>query len=138
MLVVVGALISLIGVFLPWLSGAAGETGNGLDDYLFENADGELQIMESPGTAMIVGAVVLLGLGLALLLAGRVLAVAIIAIVVAAIGVFVGLGMLGIVSDTKDFVGDGSIGVGAVLQPIGPLVALAGAIAATAKRRRFR
>jgi hypothetical protein len=134
-LVLVGAALSLVGVFLPWLS-TGGVTGNGLDDYFFEDADLELQIVESPGTAVIFGAVVVLGLGLTLLLAGRVLAVAIVAIVAAVIGVVMGLAMVGIVDDTREWLGEGTLGIGVILQPIGPLVVLGGAIAATAKRRR--
>lgn len=135
LLVLVGAALSFVGAFLPWLS-AGGVTGDGFDDYFFGDTERELEIVESPGTAVIVGAVVAFGLGLTLLVAGRVLAVAILAIVVAVIGVIMGFAMVGIVSDTRDWVGDGTLGVGLILQPIGPLVVLGGAIAATAKRRR--
>ena len=75
-------------------------------------------------------------IGTALFFAGRVLAVAIIGIVFAVIALFIGLAMVSIASDTADF-GDGSIGFGAILQPIAPLVTLAGSIVATAKRRKW-
>jgi hypothetical protein len=49
---------------------------------------------------------------------------------------FVGIAMVSIAADTANF-GDGSVGFGAILQPIAPLVTLAGSIVATAKRRKW-
>lgn len=130
-LTMVGSLISIIGVYLPWLSDS-GESQNGTGVFL----GSDFTLYDNPGAAVIFFAVVTAGLGIALFFAGRVLAVAIIAIVVAAIALLIGIGMLGIASDTADF-GGGSVGFGAVLQPIAPLITLAGAIVATAKRRRW-
>lgn len=129
-LVMAGSLVSFIAVFLPWVS-ANGESQNGTGEFITSDFD----FIENPGAAVIVFGVVTIGLGIALFFAGRVLAVAILAIVFASIALLVGLGMVGIASDTSDFVG-GSLGVGAILQPIAPLVTLAGSIVATAKRRR--
>ncbi len=123
-----GAVIMIIGIYLPWLD-EGGETRNGMD--LFFTTDGD--ILDGPGQAVLVFAVILLGLGIALFFAGRVLAVAIIAIVMAAIAELVGLGMVGIANE--DVLG-GDLGIGVILQAIAPLGALAGSIAATAKRRR--
>jgi hypothetical protein len=130
-LTIVGSVISIIGVFLPWLSDG-GESQNGTGIFL----GSDFTIYENPGAAVILFAVVTAGLGIALFFAGRVLAVAIIAIVVASIALLIGIGMLGIANDTADF-GGGSLGFGAILQPIAPLITLAGAIIATSKRRRF-
>jgi hypothetical protein len=127
---IAGSVVALIGVFLPWVS-VFGESGNGLDDFINE----DFEVTESPGTVAIIGAVITIGLAIALLVAGRVLAVAIIAVVVSAIGAFLGLGLLAIAGQTADFV-DGDVQIGAVLQPIGPLIALAGAIVVLAKRKR--
>ena len=44
--------------------------------------------------------------------------------------------MVSIAADTANF-GDGSVGFGAILQPIAPLVTLAGSIVATAKRSKW-
>lgn len=130
-LVIVGSLISIIAVFLPWVSGG-GESQNGTGVFL----GSDFTLYDNPGAGVIVFAVITGGLGIALFFAGRVLAVAIIAIVAAAIAFFVGIGMVSIASDTADF-GDGSLAFGAVLQPIAPLITLAGAIVATSKRRRW-
>lgn len=130
-LMVVGSLISIIGVFLPWLSdGGRSQNGTGI----FLGSD--LTLYDNPGAGVIVFSLVTAGLGTALFFAGRVLAVAIIGIVFAVIALFIGLAMVSIASDTADF-GDGSIGFGAILQPIAPLVTLAGSIVATAKRRKW-
>ena len=129
-LVIAGSLISFIGVFLPWAT-VGNESQNGTGFFV----GSDFTIYDNPGAAVIFIALVTVGLGIALFFAGRVLAVAIIAIVAASIALLVGLGMIGITSDTADF-GDGSIGIGAILQPIAPLLTLAGAIVATAKRRR--
>ena len=93
--------------------------------------------MGTPSSYATLGVVLsFVGVLLPWLAAGRVLAVASIAVVAVAIGVFFGVVMVGIVSDTNEFVGDGSLGVGVVPRPVGPLVALAGSSVATAKRRR--
>jgi len=127
-LVLVGAIVTAVAVYLPWLD-SSGEARDGTDLYLTSAGD----LLDGPGNIMLPIAVVLAGLGLALLLAGRVLAVAIIAVVMSVIGTVFGLGMIGIVNDD---IGGGDLGIGVILQPIAPLVALAGSIVATAKRRR--
>lgn len=136
-LVVAGALLAGIAVYLPWMTGG-GETFNGTDTFVTGRSFADLEIIEAPGDAMLLFAAVLLGLGIALYFAGRVLAVAILAIVGAAVTVLLGIGMLTIVNDSRDFIGTDtvSLGIGAVLQPIGPTISLAGSIWATATRRR--
>jgi hypothetical protein len=135
--VVAGALVAGIGVYLPWMSGG-GETFNGTDTFVTGRSFADLELIEAPGDAMLFFAAVLVGLGIALYFAGRVLAVAILAIVGAAITVLLGIGMVTIVNDSRDFIGADTVGydIGVVLQPIGPAVSLAGSIWATATRRR--
>ncbi len=130
-LTIVGSLISIIAVFLPWVSGG-GESQNGTGVFL----GSDFTLYDNPGAGVIVFAVITGGLGIALYFAGRVLAVAILAIVFAVIALFIGIGMVSIASDTADF-GDGSLGFGAIVQPIAPLITLAGAIVATSKRRKW-
>jgi hypothetical protein len=139
-LTILGSLISIVGVFLPWASGQ-GTSYNGMATFI----DDTFTAFESPGVVSLVLAAVTIGFGIALFFAGRVLAVAILAIVFASITVFWGLGVIGITSDAVA-VGDslfdandasGDPGFGAILQPIAPLITLAGAIVATSKRRRF-
>ncbi len=127
-LIVVGAVVAAIGVYLPWLTDGD-DTRRGTD--LFFTSDGE--ILDGPGQLMLAMAFVLAGLGIALFFAGRVLAVAIIAIVASSIALLIGIGMIGIASD--DILG-GDVGIGAILQPIAPIASLAGSILVTARRRR--
>ena len=134
-LIIAGSLLSILGVFLPWASGN-GENVNGFDDFIFSQEDG-LYYAESPGTVAVTVAVVMLALGATLFFAGRVLAVAIIAIVGAVIAVFIGLAMVGIAAGLTDDVASADLAIGAIMQPVAPLLSLAGAIAATAKRRRM-
>lgn len=133
-LVIIGALVAILGTFLPWAN-LGDETGTGFDFYRFRD-NSNLVEFDTPGAVVLFFAGGLVGLGIALFFAGRVLAVAIIAIIASAIGALVGLVMIGLMGAVTNDVG-GSIGYGVVLTILGPLVALAGAITATAKRRRF-
>lgn len=133
-LVMVGAAIGSLGTFLPWAR-LGDETGNGFDFYRFRDNLDVIEV-DAPGAVVLVFSAGLIGFGLALLLAGRVLAMAIIAIVVSAIGSIVGVVMIGLMVAVTDDVG-GDIGYGVALTLVGPLIALAGAITATAKRRRW-
>lgn len=128
-LLVVGGAIAFVGAFLPWVT-AAGESLTGFDDFVTS----DLTLVEAPGIASVLGGVIGIGFGVALVAAGRILALCILAIIAAAIGLIVGIGLLVIAGDVASWTG-GTIGIGAVLQPIGPALALAGSIAATAKRR---
>jgi hypothetical protein len=138
-LTLVGSLITIIGVFLPWTSGD-GTSYNGLATFI----DDSFTAFETPGAVSIFLGVVTIGFGIALFFAGRVLAVAILAIVFAAFTLLWGLAVIGITTDAVA-VGDslfdadeasGTAGFGAILQPISALITLAGAIVCTAKRRR--
>ena len=131
-LIIAGAIISAIAVFLPWLT-AEGKTETGTGVFLTK----DFELYDSPGSGVLFFAAVLLGLGIALFFAGRVLAVAIIAIVVASIALIVGMGMIAIVNDTKDLLGVGSLGVGVILVTPAAGLSLAGSIWATSKRRRW-
>ena len=130
---VAGAALALIGVFLPWAT-ESGRSRNGLDDYVW--LDGlTLYSIDSPGVAVLVGAAIMLGIGITTVAAGRVLAVAIIGIISGALGVLGGFIELGLVASFVDFEG-GSLSIGVILQPIAPLISLAGAIVVTATRRK--
>jgi hypothetical protein len=128
-LLVVGGVLAIIGAFLPWVT-RDGESGNGFDDYIY---DGD--ILEAPGALSIIGAAVLIAFGLALFFAGRVLTVAILATIAAAVGVLLSAGITVIMNEIADDYG-GSLGIGSILQPLATLVGLAGAIAALVMRKR--
>jgi hypothetical protein len=130
-LILVGAALHIVAVFLPWFK-ILGQSGNGLDDFVTKDG----KPLQSPGMFWLFFGAVMFGLGLALYLAGRNLAVAIIAVVVAVIAVF--FSFIGIVAakDMRDLYGGGSVGIGAILGILAMLVALGGSITALAKRRR--
>lgn len=125
-----GAMVAL-GSALNWFS-IAGESFTG-----FTRGAGD-DVKDGP--FFLTFGLVLLGFGIALLSARKILAVTILAIVVAAMTVLFAFADLGSLSDSKkaaDAFGiDFSTGPGLYLCVFGGLVALAGAIAATAKRRR--
>ncbi len=128
---IVGSVVSFIGVFLPWYS-AGGESESGLGTFV----GADFTVYESPGGAVIVFAFVTAGLGITLLAAKRVLAVAIIGIVLATFTLLMGVAMVGVAADSAELA-DGSVGFGAILQAIAPLATLAGAIVCTATKRRW-
>lgn len=147
-LMTVGALVVVVAAFLPWASGG-GETYSGLDTwYQVNEATGrsgsELYRMETPGVMYIIGGVILAGFGIAILAAGRVLAVAILGIVFAAIGTLIAIGMTALVGQGVSIGGGGgsgvaaehSLGMGPPIGIVGALAVLAGSIVATATRRR--
>lgn len=133
-LLLVAAVVVMVGCFLPWVSFAGGDL-NGFDDgfYLDE------EVYDAPAALAAFGAVLLAAFGITLLAAGRVLAIAIISVVAAGLGLFVALFYLVMCSDMVDDLSllDASVGVGVILQPIGALLAIAGGIVALVKRRRF-
>ena len=96
MLIVGGALVA-IGAFLPWVS-RSGVSLNGFDDFVYAG-DGEIQVFEGPGVMSLLGGAIGLGLGIALVVAGRVLAVAIVATVFASIGILFGIFLVMIAND---------------------------------------
>lgn len=134
-LVIVGSVLSILGVFLPWASGG-GESVNGMDYYEWFDDSFTYYKMDAPAGAVIVFAVLMIAFGITLAVAGRVLAIAILAIIGAVIAGIVGLVMFGLMASFTDSVG-GDIGIGAIIQPIAPLASLAGAIVATSKRRKM-
>jgi hypothetical protein len=128
----VGGLLLIVGALVPWLT-ANGESVNGLDTYFYEK-NGDLNSADSPGSTWIFCGIVLLGLGLTLVLAKRVLPVAIVAIVFGGLSLLFVFGSWAIASDSKT--GDIKYGAGLIVGTLGAAAAIAGSIMATAKRRR--
>jgi hypothetical protein len=128
----VGAVVMGLGCFLTWYK-VGGTSVGGFDIEGDNSAD---------GGAVMFFAVVAAGFAITALLARRVLAVAIIAVVFATLG----LGMVGgafsdasDVKDLADFAGAPfSWGPGLTVSLLGSLAALAGSIVVLSKRRRWR
>lgn len=96
---------------------------------------------ESPGVAYVFMGVIVAGLGIAALFAGRQIALAIVTVVMTAVALFVSLIGVAVVDDQQKFderfaAEPGSAGIGVVLGIVSMLVALAGSIVVLAKRRR--
>ena len=129
-LLIVGGVLLIAGSFLEWfaIEGTkyTGFSGSGSDT--------------KDGPVFVFFGVLALGFGIAQLMARKVLAVAILAIVFAALALFAAIADLGDVSDAMDLakvIGvDASQGPGLWVILVGSLVALAGGIATTAKRRK--
>lgn len=124
-LMVGGAIVAIVGCALNWFSVGDYDV-NGFTKTLGENND---------GAAFTFFAVVIIGLGIAIVAAGRVLACAIIGIVVSA---FLCLGATSDISDVNDLKTFElvSVGPGLYVVLLGGLVSLAGSIWITSIRRR--
>jgi hypothetical protein len=127
----VGALILMGGTGLPWISD--GDTDyNGYDEWVID-----LYFKDEPAGPMLVFlGVVLLGFGIATLAAGRVLAIMIIGIVVAAFALLGTVVQLADYADVADQT-SASLGPGILVSMAGAVLALGGAIAGCSKRRRW-
>lgn len=129
-MLVLGGVMLIAGSFLTWFS-VLGESYTGF-------SDGEGGTKDGP--VFVFFGVLALGFGLAQLMARKVLAVGILAIVFAAFALIAALADIGDVTDVvnlADGIGvDASSGPGLWIILIGAMVALAGGIATVAKRRQ--
>lgn len=132
-LMVAGAVLVIVGTVLPWKT--FGDVSiNGFDEYVTWTDDG--LIRQTPGGLFVFFAVVMLAFGITALAAGRVLAVVIIAIIVGAGLALFSAAEWAIYADNDGFVDGGDISFGIPVMLVGSLLALGGAIAGCAKRRR--
>jgi len=130
LLMLVGALVITAGCFLPWLSGR-GRDFNGFDDLT-----GSFDDEAASGYVFVFFAAILLAFGITTLAAKRLLPIMIIGIVVAAISL---VGSLAEYSDYRDLAAfiDADTGAGLPVVILGSALALGGAIAGCAQRRRW-
>lgn len=150
-LLVAAAVLVVIGTVLPWVT-AGGNSVNGFDHYVCTSSsfagdicyaseeapsawEGESAdvTLSSPGIFGILGALTLLGFGLPLLIAGRILPVAILGLIAASIGVLASLVFVIIVARAADDMG-ASLGIGIWVQALGPIVGVIGGIIALVQR----
>jgi hypothetical protein len=133
-LVMFGAVLHIIGVFMPWYEGD-GRTLRGLDTFLLADGSGDLN---APGKVWLVVGAVLLGLGFTSYLIGRQLAVVLVTLVlIFPVGLLMSLLGVGAANGERDALGGvGDAATGAFLGVVSMLIALAGAIHMLAKRRR--
>lgn len=136
-LMIAGGVLIVIGTIIPWKTFGS-QSINGFDRYVSWTDDGYLE--QTPGGIFVFAAVVLAAFGITSLAAKRVLAVVIIAIIVAAGTALFSAGELAIYGDDQGPFGQtvelGNLSAGIPVMLVGSLVALGGAIAGCAKRRR--
>lgn len=133
-LMLVGSALSLLGAFLPWWDDGVGFSRTGTDVLFGRSGNGYRQI-NGPGHVMIGLAAVTAAVGILMLVIGRVLSGAIVAVIAAGVAFFYSLACLSIVQDTRAVVGGGSIAAGVPIAIVGAAATLAGAVLAAARRR---
>lgn len=134
-LVLVGATMVLAGAVLPWLEDRTYRL-TGTRTFWGRQNNGWREVA-APGRFMIVLAVVVGIVGLVLLLMNRVVAVAVLGVIMSTISFFFNLACLSVVNDTQEKLQAGNIGPGVPIAIVGAATALAGSILATARRRRL-
>lgn len=138
----------MLGTFLPWVT-SRGQSLNGMDNYYCASGEciatdetfdaeylrsGAIEI-EAPGRAAFVGAAILAAFGLVLVLAGRVVAIAVLALVSSSLGLLVSLGLYAVsdrVTDTWRF--DATLGSGPLVVILSAAAGMVGSIVALAQR----
>lgn len=132
-LVLVGAVMSVVGSFLPWWDGN-GYTRSGIR-ILFARTGHGYRTIHGPGYVVIALAAVCAILGLVMLFIGRSITLSIVAIVAGGVGFLYSLACLGIVQDTRARVGGGTISVGVPVVIVGAASTLVGSVMVLARRR---
>lgn len=126
-LLLAGGLLVAIGSFVTWFS---------VPGVSFTGFSSSSDDTTRDGPVFLTLGLLLIAAGVILLVARRILGVAIAAIVVAVGAIVAGFADLADILDLKDRFGVVTVGPGLYMCIIGGLVALGGAIAATARRRR--
>lgn len=154
-MLLVAVAVVVLGCFLPWVTSSGGDL-NGFDNYYCDDSfecfgstftvDGrgefneDVTQLESPAVLAMIGAVLLAAFGITLVAAGRVLAIAIIALIASSLGVLAALLFIAVANGTEyvesTSVGADGIGIGVILQLLGALLALAACIVTLVQRRR--
>ena len=123
-LMIAAGVLMVIGSFMPWFQ-LTGSSFSGMDKIGGETKDGPV---------FVVMGVALAAFGASLLIWRRLIAVAIVAIVIAGFGLLAAIVDYSDVRDLADVLG-GSAGAGLVVVIIGAVCGVAGGIVALAKRR---
>lgn len=134
LLIIAGAVMVVAGAMLPWLQDGSYELSGNRTFWGRQN-EGWREVT-APGRFMIVLAVVVGIVGIVLLVMNRVVAVAVLGVIMSTISFFFNLACLSVVNDTQEKLGAGRIGAGVPVAIAGAAAALIGSISATAKRRR--
>lgn len=131
LLLMVGGAAHVIGVFLTWYSGAGVESLKGMDTFAGPDGVGDLP---NPGLFWLVIGSLLVVVGAITYFAGRIFAVAIIAVFAAIGALFDAILGFGAVKNQR-FIAAGDVGPGVIVGTVAALVAIAGSIQVLAKRR---
>jgi len=129
----VGAVMSVVGSLLPWWDGS-GYTRSGLRILFARTGDG-YRTIHGPGYVVIALAGICAVLAVVMFAIGRSITLGIISIVSAGVGFLYSLACLGIVQDTRDVVGGGTISVGVPVAIVGAAATLVGSVMVMVRRR---
>jgi hypothetical protein len=132
-LLMAGGVIHMLAVFMPWYQGKGVPTLKGMDSFFTVDGTGYI---DAPGKVWLVIGALLFGLGLATFIAGRILAVAILAVIVSIAGLFGAILGYGVVKNERDAQHVGDVAFGVNVGTLAIFAALAGSIQVLAKRRR--
>jgi hypothetical protein len=132
-LLMAGGAVHALAVFMPWYQGKGVPTLKGMDSFFTVDGTGYI---DAPGKVWLVVGGVLFALGLATFVAGRILAVAIVAAIVSVIGLFGAILGFGVVKNERDAQHVGDVAFGVIVGTLAIFAALAGTIQVLAKRRR--
>lgn len=131
-LILVSAILAVASAYVPWITDP---TMTGMAEFTFDDGTTVAQV-PAPGSLTVMGGILIAGIGIALFAAGRMMALAIIGIVLSGLGVLAGLGLVVIIAQNQDAIAGSQMGIGALAQPVIPMIALAGSIGALVRRRR--
>lgn len=134
LLIIAGSVMVVAGAMLPWLEDSTYQLSGNRTFWGRQN-EGWREV-NAPGRFMIVLAVVVGIVGIVLLVMNRVVAVAVLGVIMSTISFFFNLACLSVVNDTQEKLDAGTIGAGVPVAIAGAAAALVGSITATAKRRR--
>jgi hypothetical protein len=148
-LTLIGAVLAILGTYLPWWTASTGETFDGYATFIVEGDAGTTAELYAAGLMVWIGAMFTAGLAVTMLTVGRHLILAIPALVLAVLGVLGGLLFAFAVNDAavvgegppeefvRRFVGEaGSANFGVYVPLLGALISLIGSVVVLTKRRR--
>lgn len=136
---IAGALLAIVGTFLPWITSSNGgffDSINGYETYIIGDAF-DATLWRNPGAYVVGAMLIVIAMAIVILAAGRSTATWILGIIAAGLAGLMTLGAFGAVGSmlNLDLFGGLTIGVGIMVCMLGAVTAAVGAIIVAAKKR---